>query len=157
MENRHTFENEETVFLNPFKLLNLYVPVMYYNDLLVDPKIIDEKLKIHSSMSYGINQSNNIDIYLQIEYYVELDSRLTILDVRLDAEFEISKIEDIIIKEGDNIRIPIDYIEIFVGILYGSLRGIIFEKTQGTLLNKKYLPLISSTDLISPLINRMNK
>lgn len=151
--------NEETMYLNPFYLKSLLTPIFSYNDSTDLLKNIEENLEIHTSISVGVNDNKNVSMSVTIKYYIpEQNTELTILLLKTDAEFVVDDIDSILTTDKNGFyRIPIDYIEVFTGILYSTIRGIIFAKTQGTLLSQFILPVKSASELVEPLLNSPNQ
>lgn len=155
MENENQPIADNIIELNPFGLKEIIVPIFAFNDIAIPPSQIEDKLQVGTKLSIELSDEQTVLFTITIEYYIETEEskKMQLLMTRMDYEFIIQGIGDIIVEnENGKPIIPMDYIEVFSSIVYSTSRGIIFSKTQGTLLNKFILPLRSALDLIAPIV-----
>lgn len=160
MENENQPIADNIIQLNPFGLKNIIVPIFAFNDIAINPSQIEDKLQVVTQLSIDLSDEQSVIFTISIEYYIETDEskKIQLLKTRMDYEFVIQGLEEIVSKdETGKLILPMDYIEVLSGIVYSTSRGIIFSKTQGTVLNKFILPLKSPLDLIAPIVGLRDK
>lgn len=105
---------------------------------------------IEYQSDFGIKtlpETNEIAVETTLKLKVqELDSYFGELKVLM--KFRITPFDDVIKKAEDGFQIPDLLIFNLINILTGTLRGILYEKLRGTVLQNEVLPLIDIKDLI---------
>lgn len=160
MENENQPIADNIIQLNPFGLKDIIVPIFAFNDIAINPSQIEDKLQVVAQLSIDLSDEQSVIFTISIEYYIETEEskKIQLLKTRIDYEFIIQGLEEIVSKnETGKLILPMDYIEVLSGIVYSTSRGIIFSKTQGTVLNKFILPLKSPLDLIAPIVGLRDK
>ena len=92
-----------------------------------------------------IATSVTINIYLEKEKKI-IVSRLSVLMI-----FEIQDYDKIVKHKTNKADAPIEVIKMFLSNHITMMRGILYEKTQGTALQKVYLPPININNLVIPI------
>lgn len=112
-----------------------------------DPNKFDA---IEYQSDYGVKvlpDSSEIAVETTLKLKVqELDSYFGELKVLM--KFQITPFDNIIKKVDDEFQIPDLLIFNLFNILTGTLRGILYEKLRGTILQNEVLPLIDIKDLM---------
>lgn len=103
------------------------------------------------STAYSIESKrikNILEVKIQAigkEKKIELEAGYT-----LEFVFKIDNFEDLSkIQDDGTVKISVHLAATLAGICYSTLRGIVLEKTQGTLLNTVILPVINPYSLLA--------
>lgn len=77
-----------------------------------------------------------------------------LLDYTVEAEFEIPALEEYVgfTPSRDKVDIPPAVMSLMLSVALGALRGMIAQKTVGTALEYRPLPLVNLSSLVSRLI-----
>lgn len=67
----------------------------------------------------------------------------------IEIVFNIENLNQFISGEGNSFEIDGDFGAVIMGIVYSTARGIIFEKTRGSFLEKIILPVINPAELLN--------
>lgn len=122
-------------------------------------------------MRYGSNAEDvSVDLHARLDTDARAD-RLTLrlgavytymrsmvkrplLDYTVEAEFEIPNLEEYVSfsTSRDKVDIPPAVMSLMLSVALGALRGMIAQKTIGTALEYRPLPLVNLSSLVSRLI-----
>lgn len=114
----------------------------------------DIDVRVHASLSEDHTDSR-VTLHLEVTYsYMRTMIRRPLLQHAVDVEFEIPDISKVLVPviNGEKIAIPPSLVTMMLGIAVGALRGMIAQRTAGTALEKRPLPLINISSLVSRLI-----
>lgn len=77
-----------------------------------------------------------------------------LLDFTIEAQFEIPSIDDFVSfnDDHDKVDLPPSLMSLVLSVALGALRGMIAQKTVGTALEYRPLPLVNLSSLVSRLI-----
>lgn len=122
-------------------------------------------------MRYGSNRGNvDVGLSARIERDASTDRlrlrlsavytymremvRRPLLEYAVEAEFEIPELDEYVAFSGDRsmIDIPPGVMTMMLGVAVGALRGMIAQRTAGTALEDRPLPLVNLSRLVSRLI-----
>ncbi|MDR7211999.1 hypothetical protein [Flavobacterium piscis] len=112
----------------------------------------DEFLKI----AIGLKFSHNLDkellsVHLHILYDYQVnedDSKISLLDYKGLFDFHIKDLENLVEIDNEVLNFPNFILETVAGIAISSGRGIIIAKTAGAFINKFYLPILDTRELL---------
>ncbi len=94
-------------------------------------------------------EDNNFTLFFQVNHKYKEETDL--LRMNWSISFDIKDREKFIQFKDNNLNVDSQILLNFVNIGYGTLRGIIAEKTKGMFLNKVYLPVIDVQKLLPTL------
>lgn len=108
--------------------------------------IIDMKARVE-----GDSASESLTLRLEVMYsYMRSMVRRPLLDYAVDVVFEIPSIG---FSSGrDRVDIPPSLMAMMLNVAIGALRGMIAQKTAGTPIEDRPLPLVNVSQLVSRLI-----
>lgn len=71
------------------------------------------------------------------------------LQVENTLEFEVERLEEIVTKneEDGTLEFSVDILPTFISVAFGTLRGMVYKETKGTVLENYPIPLISMETL----------
>lgn len=69
-------------------------------------------------------------------------------ELKVESRFQVVPFNDIIVKNDKGYDIPDGLLVNFTAIILGTIRGILYEKLKGTILQNEVLPLIDINDLM---------
>ena len=103
-----------------------------------------EEVKVESS--FGFSHSTDLSMIRCITQIRYLQSEAILLVFKNATYFDIAPegVNDIQ-KEG---KVPVDFLQYMATIAVGTARGIIHDKTEGTVLNSVVLPPINLVEII---------
>ena len=98
---------------------------------------LDTKLKLINHM---------VAIRTAIKYVFEGKD---LLQVENTLEFEVDRFEEIVTKneEDGTLSFSVDILPTFISVAFGTLRGMVYKETKGTVLENYPIPLISMETL----------
>jgi hypothetical protein len=95
-----------------------------------------------------IDESNEIAVEATVKLKVkELDSLFG--ELKVIMKFSIIPFDSVILKEKDGFQIPDMLMLNFFNLITGTIRGILYEKLRGTVLQNEVFPLINLRDLLN--------
>jgi len=108
---------------------------------------------IEYQSDFGINileESSELAIETTIKLKVkELNDYFG--ELKMIMKFSITPFDAVIKKDGDGFQIPDMLILNLFNIISGTIRGILYEKLRGTVLQNEIFPLINTKDFINAL------
>ncbi|MCR4847825.1 MAG: hypothetical protein K5920_03105 [Bacteroidales bacterium] len=98
---------------------------------------LDTKLKLINRM---------VAIRTAIKYVFE---EKDLLQVENTLAFEVDRLEEIVTKNEENgtLSFSVDILPTFISVAFGTLRGMVYKETKGTVLENYPIPLISMETL----------
>ena len=98
---------------------------------------LDTKLKLINRM---------VAIRTAIKYVFEGKD---LLQVENTLAFEVDRLEEIVTKNEENgtLSFSVDILPTFISVAFGTLRGMVYKETKGTVLENYPIPLISMETL----------
>ncbi|SHM80721.1 hypothetical protein [Flavobacterium xanthum] len=107
-------------------------------------------------ISVGLKFSHNLEkevltVNLNILYDYQKDDddiKTSLLDYKGSFDFHIQNLKNLVKIENDSINFPNVILETVAGISISSGRGIIIAKTAGSFVNKFYLPILDTRELL---------
>lgn len=105
-------------------------------------------------IAVGLKFSHNLEkevmtVNLNILYdYQKDDIKTSLLDYKGSFDFHILNLKNLVKIENDSINFPNVILETVAGISISSGRGIIIAKTAGSFVNKFYLPILDTRELL---------
>lgn len=117
---------------------------------LQDDIIVDLKARIEED-----NASDSLVLRLEAFYsYMRSMVRRPLLDYAVEVVFEIPSVADYVgfTPARDRVAIPPSLMAMMLNVAIGALRGMIAQKTVGTPLEERPLPLVNVSQLVSRLI-----
>lgn len=142
-----------------FKIINADVLEYTY----VNP--VNFKLKIDAEQEFEVKfkidyrwdvEKNQFAVVVSLLYLMEIESKkYTVLKTSIITQFEVEELHkhfDVRSNNDFDMNIPLE--TSLVSIAISTSRGILIEKTNGTLLRNVILPIVQPTDFIlSPNMN----
>lgn len=116
----------------------------------------DINVDVHARLDSDI-ASDRITLRLGTVYtYMRDMVKRPLLDYTVEAEFEIPNLNDYVdfSPTRDDIDLPPSILSLMLSVALGALRGMIAQKTVGTPLEFRPLPLVNLSKLVSRLIYR---
>lgn len=114
----------------------------------------DISVDLHARLDTD-SSSDVITLRLGAVYtYMRAMVKRPLLDYTVEAEFEIPGIENFInfSQNREVVDIPPSVMSLMLSVAVGALRGMIAQKTVGTTLEHRPLPLVNLSNLVSRLI-----
>ncbi len=147
MKMKHTIDEIEYLFQFELTRINTIQFSIAQTDLTEKEPPKGFPVKLDFSVATAFNIKNKISkIGIELKCAFENNPKFN-ATLKTDYIFKIENLEDFLI-EGNTLKIP-DYFTIaMVGIALSTTRGIWFEKTAGTLLNKVMFPIVDPSKLI---------
>lgn len=109
-------------------------------------KFTGEKVVVNTELSFTASTDRkNIRSIVTLKYQRE-ESLLMILE--LACYFDIAPEGWDEIKDGNQWKVPVDFLRYMGTIVVGTARGVLYAKTEGTALNASILPPINLVELI---------
>ncbi len=131
-----------------FKISQLKEIDFYVKDISEKEQINFLTDSVNTTIGLNFQQSKNeiftISFHIGYKYKEEID----ILKMNWSISFFIQNLNEIIQFKDGNLNVDTQILINFVNIGYGTLRGIIAEKTKGMFLNQFYLPVIDVHKLL---------
>lgn len=94
-----------------------------------------------------LEESSEISVESTVKLKVkELDAYIG--ELKVIMKFNILPFDTIIKKENENFKIPDMLLLNLLNIITGTIRGILYEKLRGTILQNEIFPLINVKDLL---------
>lgn len=107
-------------------------------------------------ISVGLKFSHNLEkevmtVNLNILYDYQKDDddiKNSLLDYKGSFDYHILNLKNLVKIDNDSINFPNVILETVAGISISSGRGIIIAKTAGSFVNKYYLPILDTRELL---------
>lgn len=136
------------------KLSSIQESKFLYNTDFDYSQFQEQLLQIEFNMTTSLTLNQNMFHLEVIVKYRHQDS--TLLEVGALFNFEIIQLSSILITKNNKSLVPENILMNMVNIAIGTLRGIMFLKTQNTILEKFVLPLLPA-DAITGLVKNHSK
>lgn len=142
-----------------FKLIN--ADVLEYN--YINPANINENVDLNQEyevklkIDYRWNiEKNQLGVIVSLLYFMEYNKvKHTILKSSIITQYEVDELnEHFKVKSNNNFEMNIGLETSLVSIAVSTSRGILMEKTNGTLIRNVIIPIVKPSELIlSPKMN----
>ncbi|MCD8386120.1 MAG: hypothetical protein LUD17_04420 [Bacteroidales bacterium] len=112
------------------------------------PSIISEgaEISINVGCKFALDKTqHNVLCTLNVEYRL---LQMPLLKALIEVVFNLTSCSYDKLKEGDKIVMPQPLLLSFASTSYSTLRGILFAKTEDTIFNTLYLPLIDMSNIV---------
>ena len=139
--------NKQTTFAMRFSKIN----VLRYSQNDVEDFNPNKGPLVEFQTSFQLRISedtNEIGILATVKMVI-IKTKELFAELRLECFFEIKPLEQVIIKEDIDIKVPKDLLRNLTSIVIGTIRGVLHEKLKGTQLQNEVYPLVSAEDLIN--------
>ena len=125
------------------------IKIINFNFNIQDDKNVNfDQLYIETILKQNIDIDKEfIIITLGIHVFTDESHKDLLCTLTVEFSFHTIGIKDVK-KNGDQLKIPNDFILSLVSISYSTCRGIFFEKCASTCLSNLILPLINPRDLL---------
>ncbi len=127
----------------------------FYKDpylFLKDVQISEDNISANFELNYKWNlEENKFAVVFKISYSIneENNKHADCLKLSFMNEFQVDNLKDLFqVKENKEFEINEKLEVSLVSITISTARGIVFEKTKGTPLNRFILPIIDPSDVI---------
>lgn len=127
----------------PFKIKKIEIA-----QFAVFPEALDvsKNVQVNSQFSFDANIEAHVVRCKANFYYKQDDCLVLVLVVYCYFDIDSPSLETF--KDGDNYRIPVDFLRYMATIVVGTARGIIFTKTENTPINHILLPPINLVKML---------
>ncbi len=91
----------------------------------------DRQVKLRIGTKYNLAETNILGLELMFVFRIDNMARFVIID-----------------KNNNRLNFKADLIPTFLNVAIGGLRGVLYEKTKGSVLSKYPLPLVDMRDVM---------
>lgn len=102
--------------------------------------------QINCTIPHKIINKNLLVLIKVIAIIIETEEIL--LEIQTGFQFEIDSINNKPLSQIKEIKLPEDLVTTFVSISISTIRGIIFERAKGTVLQNQLMPVVNPKNLI---------
>lgn len=137
----------------PFKIN--YIDTLQF--AILQETVNDKALSLSAGFAFGIDRDTKIVRCVYRYEFFSNDTPALIIETAMDFLIEENSFNNKIVKQNELI-IPKAFATHLAMILVGTTRGILFEKTKGSVLNQLPMPTIDVTKSITSdvVINNIN-
>lgn len=95
----------------------------------------DEKTRVRLFITLDGTFSDNTDVWLKTEYGIEF-------------HFYTENLNDYAKSKGENLNVNEDFAAVLLGMAYSTARGIVLERTRGTIFGAAILPVVNPYEVL---------
>lgn len=139
-------ENKVLIHRFPFKIVDLKTNSFSEQNLSEEEtqNFNPDILEFNIQPGFGFNKEKN---FIKVNFVISyLYKEKEILKIDVDTVFEFVKHDDLDLENKT-------ILSTVLGVSFSTIRGIILNRTIGSFMNKIYLPIINSTEIIEDFVN----
>jgi len=118
------------------------------------PKDYEYTFEVNSDIKYNKDEKK-IATIVTASVYLEKEKKNKVCTLTVLVIYELPEYESIVSHVEDKVEVPVEVIKLFLSTHIAMVRGMLYEKNQGTFLQNVYLPPINVNDLVKEEKNEL--
>ncbi len=136
-----------------FKIIDIKLIKFSFESSVDKEQIGNEDFTFEINFRYDTNvEKQTLNTFVLTKIFADQDKKLYLGQIETKMEFLLVNFDELVVIENDQVRILTMALNIFISVSISTARGMIASKTSGTSLEKAYLPVINSQDVLNTLI-----
>lgn len=136
-----------------FKIIDIKLIKFSFESSVDKGQIGKEDFTFEINFRYDTNvEKQTLNTFVLTKIFADQDKKLYLGQIETKMEFLLVNFDELVVIENDQVRIMTMALNIFISVSISTARGMIASKTSGTSLEKAYLPVINSQDVLNTLI-----
>lgn len=145
--------NEFQTISVSFKILDIkLIKFAFESDSEIEEENIKDDFTFEINFRYDINfEKKTVNTYVFTKIYSDQDKKVFLGQIETKMEFLLINFDEIVIQENSQKKVMNLALNIFISVSISTARGMLASKTSGTPLEKAYLPVINTNDILNTL------